>query len=191
MQFSNNDMSARLLQNQTRQLNIWGFKRVVGSDCAWAHGHFIRGNTHGLKSIQRVGVKMSNIGKRKPPKTMVILPNSGPVASHEDTRATLRASASKTSPISTNGMTNGSSISSEETFDPSNFSPLALSGNMPVQVIFPSNASAMDASDDLMFLWSNIFESSQRSHDDDLFSILSLEVPPGEEVRDNRNERDD
>ena len=134
---------------------------------------------------------MSNIGKRKPPKTMVILPNSGPVASREDTRATLRASASKTSPISTNGMTNGSSISSEETFDPSNFAPLALSGNMPVQVIFPSNASAMDASDDLMFLCSNIFESSQRSHDDDLFSILSLEVPPGEEVRDNRNERDD
>jgi hypothetical protein len=49
----------------------------------------------------------------------------------------------------------------------------------------------MDASDDLTFLWSDIFGSSERSHDDDLFSILSLEVPLGEEVHKNPMESND
>lgn len=129
---------------------------------------------------------MGNTSKSETPRTAAILSKvteskqrSGPAASREDTRVTSGASASKTSPISTAGMTTDSSISSKESFDPYNTASLAVSGNAPVQVIFSSNPTLMDASDDLMFLWSDIFESSQRSHDDDLFSILSLDVPPG------------
>jgi hypothetical protein len=87
-------------------------------------------------------------------------------------------------------MTTDSSISSKETFDPCNTASWH-SGNAPVQVIIPSITSLMDASDDLTFLWSDIFGSSERSHDDDLFSILSLEVPLGEEVHKNPMESND
>jgi hypothetical protein len=89
---------------------------------------------------------MSNTSKTESPETVAILSKvteskqrSRPAASREDTRATLGASASKIYPISTTGMTSDSSITSNETFDPYNTAPLALSGNAPLQVIFPSN----------------------------------------------------
>ena len=102
---------------------------------------------------------MSNTSKTESPETVAILSKvteskqrSRSVASREDTRATMGASVSKTSPISTTGMTTDSSISSKESFDPYNTASLAVSGNAPVQVIFSSNPTLMDASDDLMFL---------------------------------------
>jgi hypothetical protein len=64
---------------------------------------------------------------------------------------------------------------SHETFDLYNSVILAFPGNEPVQVIIPSNPLQTGVSDDFMFQWSDIFGSSQRSHDDDLCSILSLD----------------
>lgn len=45
-----------ILSSQTRQLNLWGFKRLPGID-AWAHPDFIRGSVDSLNLIRRVEIK--------------------------------------------------------------------------------------------------------------------------------------
>ena len=52
---------------QTRQLNLWGFKRHKKNKNVWFHPHFIRGSVDGLKCIERVEVRTSDTSKRGPP----------------------------------------------------------------------------------------------------------------------------
>ena len=53
--------------------------------------------------------------------------------------------------------------------------PFAIARNAPVKAILPNN-SLIDTDDDLKFLLTEIFGSAQqRSHEDDLCSILSLD----------------
>ncbi|KAL3816554.1 hypothetical protein ACHAXA_011853 [Cyclostephanos tholiformis] len=124
----------------TRQLNIWGFKRLaLPSSYGWAHEHFIRGNNHGLKSIERVGIKMRNTSKEGPPKTVAILKVTETrqrwnAASRVETCALLGV-VSPASPVTTTGVLIDSSISSKETFDPYN---TAQSVNAPALVMMPS-----------------------------------------------------
>ena len=42
---------------QTRQLNLWGFRRFSADGSVWGHRDFIRGHVERLKSIERIEIK--------------------------------------------------------------------------------------------------------------------------------------
>ena len=81
--------------------------------------------------------------------------------------------ADPTTDLSTDG-----SISSKETvhaYRLADTAPSAIARNAPVKAIMPNN-SLINTDDDLKFLMTEIFGSAQqRSHEDDLCSILSLD----------------
>ena len=89
-----------------------------------------------------------------------------------------RAAVSHVRADSTTDLSTDSSISSKETVHTcqmADTAPFAIARNAPVKAILPDN-SLIDTDDDLKFLLTEIFGSAQqRSHEDDLCSILSLD----------------